>query len=202
MCDSVKNSVKRLIISKGRGAYWFADDFLSCGSNVSVRKALQQLSKDGVLLRIAHGVYHYPKIDRELGLGVLYPSKEDTAHAIAKHYGMKIAPTGPFALNALGLTTQMQTVVAFYTNGRARKINLGNNRYITFLHSSNHLLYEYNSYQMVLMIQAMVELGENGITEMVRERLKELKGTVSKRDFNHDLRIAPIWAQEILRVLW
>ena len=51
------------------------------------------------------------------------------------------------------------------------------------------------------MIQAMVELGENGITEMVRERLKELKGTVSKRDFNHDLRIAPIWAQEILRVL-
>ena len=27
MCDSVKNSVKRLIISKGRGAYWFADDF-------------------------------------------------------------------------------------------------------------------------------------------------------------------------------
>ena len=180
----------------------FADDFLSCGSNVSVRKTLQQLSKDGVLLRIAHGVYHYPKIDRELGLGVLYPSKEDTAHAIAKHYGMKIAPTGPFALNALGLTTQMQTVVAFYTNGRARKINLGNNRYITFLHSSNHLLYEYNSYQMVLMIQAMVELGKNGITEMVRERLKELNGTVSKRDFNHDLRIAPIWAQEILRVLW
>jgi len=34
---------------------------------------------------------------------------------IAKHAGLKVAPTGAFALNALGLTTQVQTIVAFLT---------------------------------------------------------------------------------------
>ncbi|MCQ2325184.1 MAG: DUF6088 family protein [Paludibacteraceae bacterium] len=201
MINGVKNNIKHLITSKGRAKFWFIDDFISCGNNSSVRKALQQLVQEEMLLRISQGVYYYPKIDRELGLGVLYPSKESTALAIAKHYKMKVAPTGAFALNALGLTNQMQTVVAFYTNGRARQIDLGENVYIRFLHTSNQLLFEYNSYWMVLAIQAMLELGEKQITESVRNRLAEIKTKVCERDFTHDLRIAPIWAQEILRKL-
>ena len=124
MKNSVINSVKQQIISKGRAKFWFVDDFVVFGNNDSVRKALQQLTNEQMLLRICHGVYYYPKIDRELGLGVLMPSKESTALAIAKHAGLKIVPTGAFALNALGITTQMQTVVAFLTNGRARQIDL------------------------------------------------------------------------------
>ena len=86
-----------------------------------------------MLIRIANGVYYYPKIDHAQGQGP--PSfKEETTKAIAKHHRLKIAPTGVFALNALGLTMQMQTVVAFLTNGRARRINLGNGRYIKLLH--------------------------------------------------------------------
>lgn len=201
MANSVKNSIKQLVISKGRAKFWFADDFLVCGNNNSVRKALQQLVEEGMLLRATQGVYYYPKIDRELGLGILYPSKESIAIAIAKHYGFKIAPTGAFALNALGLSNQMQTIVAFYTNGRGRKIKLGEKRYILFIHTSNQLLFEYRSYWMVLIIQAMLELGEELITETVRNRLKEIKAKISEKDFTHDLRIAPIWAQEILRQL-
>ena len=201
MKNSIVNSVKQQIISKGRAKFWFVDDFVAFGNNASVRKALQQLTNEQMLLRICHGVYYYPKIDRELGLGVLMPSKESTALAIAKHAGLKIVPTGAFALNALGITTQMQTVVAFLTNGRARKIDLSNGRYIKFFHSSSQRLFEYKSYRMILIIQAMTELGESGITEEVRTKLKEQVSLVSRRDFVHDIKLAPIWAQTILKEL-
>ena len=201
MKNSVINSIKKQIISKGRAKFWFVDDFVAIGNNDSVRKALQQLTNEQMLLRICHGVYYYPKIDRELGLGILMPSKESTALAIAKHAGLKIVPTGAFALNALGLTTQVQTVVAFLTNGRARQINLGDGRYIHFFHSSSQRLFEYNSYRMILIIQAMTELGENGMTDDVLSILAEQLSLVSERDFIHDIKLAPIWAQTILREL-
>ena len=193
MGNSVVNIVKRLIIKRGRATYWFVDDFVACGNYASVKKALQQLTNEHMLLRISNGV--------ELGLGVLLPSKESTALAIAKHAGLKVAPTGAFALNALGLTTQVQTVVAFLTNGRARQIDLGEGRYIKFFHSSSQRLFDYKSYRMILIIQAMTELGESGITEEVRSKLKEQLALVSERDFIHDLKLAPIWAQTILRGL-
>ena len=201
MENSVVNNVKRLIIRRGRATYWFVDDFVTCGNYASVKKALQQLTNEHILLRICNGVYYYPKIDRELGLGVLLPSKESTALAIAKHAGLKVVPTGAFALNALGLTTQMQTVLAFLTNGRARQINLGEGRYIQFFHSSSQRLFDYKSYRMILIIQAMTELGEAGITEEVRSKLKEQLALVSEHDFIHDIKLAPIWAQTILREL-
>lgn len=201
MKNSVINSIKQQIISKGRAKFWFVDDFIAIGNNDSVRKALQQLTNEQMLLRICHGVYYYPKIDRELGLGILMPSKESTALAIAKHAGLKIVPTGAFALNALGLTTQVQTVVAFLTNGRARQINLGDGRYIHFFHSSSQRLFEYNSYRMILIIQAMTELGENGMTDDVLSILAEQLSLVSEKDFIHDIKLAPIWAQTILKEL-
>ena len=201
MKNSIVNSVKQQIISKGRAKIWFIDDFVAIGNNESVRKALQQLTNEQMLLRICHGVYYYPKIDRELGLGVLMPSKESTALAIAKHAGLKIVPTGAFALNALGITTQMQTVVAFLTNGRARQIDLGQGKYIIFFHSSSQRLFQYKSYRMILIIQAMTELSENGITDDVRSTLKEQLSLVSEKDFIHDIKLAPIWAQTILREL-
>lgn len=201
MENSVINAVKHQIIKRGRATFWFVDDFVLCGSNDAVRKALQQLTNEQMLLRISYGVYYYPKIDRELGLGVLLPSKESIALAVAKHAGLKVVPTGAFALNALGLTTQMQTVVAFLTNGRARQIDLGEGRFIRFFHSSSQRLFDYKSYRMILIIQAMIELGESSISDEVRAKLKEQLSHVTEKDFIHDIKLAPIWAQTILKEL-
>ena len=61
---------------------------------------------DGMLVRLAHGIYYYPKEDKEYGLGIIYPSVEDIAQAIAKRDKAKIVPMGAYALNRLGLSTQ------------------------------------------------------------------------------------------------
>ena len=76
---------------------------MSYGDIKSVSKSLERLTNDAVIIRLANGIYLYPKIDKELGLGVLYPSIEDIAIQIAKRDRARIAPTGAYALNLLSL---------------------------------------------------------------------------------------------------
>ena len=77
-----ENIGKRIVsnIKKcGRGSIFFPNSFVSYGDIKSVSKALERLTNDAVIIRLANGIYLYPKIDKELGLGVLYPSVEEVA---------------------------------------------------------------------------------------------------------------------------
>ena len=60
--------------------------------------------------------------DKEYGLGIIYPSVEYIAQAIAKRDKAKIVPMGAYALNRLGLSTQMPMNVVLLTNGAPRRI--------------------------------------------------------------------------------
>ena len=63
----------------GRGSIFFPSSFTAYGDIKSVSKSLERLTNDSFIIRLANGIYLYPKIDKELGLGVLYPSVEDVA---------------------------------------------------------------------------------------------------------------------------
>ena len=84
-------------------------------------------------MRLAHGIYLFPKIDEKLGLCMLYPSVEEIAKAIAERDKARIVPTGVYALNALGLPTQIPVNAVFLTDGAPRKIKIYNQR-ILFKH--------------------------------------------------------------------
>ena len=93
--------------------------------------------KDGTILRISHGIYYYPKIDKVLGLGILYPTLEEIAEGIAKHDKVRIVPTGLYALNRLGFSTQIPMNVVYLTDGFNRKITLYNGSSIQFKRIAN-----------------------------------------------------------------
>ena len=123
---SVESQIENKVKYGRRGQIYFASDFSTFGLPKSVNKAMEQLTKSGMLIRLAQGIYLYPKIDTRLGLGVLYPTVETIAHEIAKRDKARIVPTGSFALNALGFSTQIPMNVVFLTDGAARKIKIGN----------------------------------------------------------------------------
>jgi len=52
---------------------------------------LSRLEKEGLLVRLAHGIYHKPKTDEVLG--VIYPDIEEIARQIAKRDKARIVPT-------------------------------------------------------------------------------------------------------------
>lgn len=86
----------------GRGTFVFSSDFVRYGNQSALNKALERLTIRGSILRIGRGIYYYPKVDKVLGLGVLYPTLEDIAGAIARRDKARIVPTGLYALNRLG----------------------------------------------------------------------------------------------------
>ncbi len=82
--------------------------------------------------RLTRGIYYYLKIDEILGFGVLYPSIEEIAESIARRDNVRIVPTGIYALNMLGLSTQVPMNFVYISDGSRRNIDLGEGKSIQF----------------------------------------------------------------------
>ncbi len=190
----VKNKVAEQIKKLPKGNIFFVDDFLSFGNSESAKKTLFRLEKEGLLIRLAHGIYLYPKKDKDLG--VLYPSTEDIAMAIAKRDRARIVPTGIQALNKLGLSTQIPLKVVFLTDGAARSIKIGK-RTITFKKTSPKNLLAKGEISGTA-IQALKSIGQHKIEKKELTRLLNILKKEKKENILHDAKLAPAWINKIL----
>lgn len=196
--NSSYTAIKKKINSSKRGSLFSPDDFTTFGSNDAVRSALVRLCKNETLIRVAQGIYYYPKIDTKWGSGIIPPSIEEIATGIAKRDKVRIAPTGAYVLNLLGLSTQVPANVVFITDGSQRCVSIGKGKGILFKHTSEMRLFAYKSHMMQLIVTAMREIGEGNITEEHLRILREHLANVSKDEFNQDIQLAPIWVRKLL----
>ncbi|MFV0198825.1 DUF6088 family protein [Empedobacter falsenii] len=60
---------------------FFLDDFSKYGSSDNIRKVLSRLENEGLVERLAQGIYLKPKKDPFLG--TIYPTTEEIAKQIA-----------------------------------------------------------------------------------------------------------------------
>ena len=67
MYKSVKDNIAERIAKGGKGRVILIQDMEKVADYESVKKAFQRLTKEGMLIRMAHGIYWYPKIETELG---------------------------------------------------------------------------------------------------------------------------------------
>ena len=134
--QSIEEKIITSISKRGRGTMVSPLDYAGYGDSKAVQKAFERLAASQKLIRVARGIYCYPKIDKVLGLGVLYPTFEEIAAAIARRDKAKIAPTGVYALNKLGLSTQLPMNVVYLTDGSSRKVKLDGERGIQFKHTA------------------------------------------------------------------
>ncbi len=190
----VENKVAETLTKLQKGSILFVDDFLDFGNSESIKKALFRLKEKGLLIRVAHGIYLYPKKDKDLG--VLYPSAEEIAIAIAKRDKARIIPTGIQALNKLGLSTQIPLKVVFLTDGAARSIKIGK-RTITFKKASPKNLLAKGEISG-LAIQALKSIGQNKIEDDVLIKLVAILKKERKENILHDAKLAPAWINKIL----
>lgn len=82
--QSTYNEIKQKIESAERGTLFFPDDFAAIGTSDAIRSALVRLCRSDILVRVAHGIYYYPKIDTKWGSGIIPPGIEEIANGIAK----------------------------------------------------------------------------------------------------------------------
>lgn len=120
--ESIESKILNKIRKCGSGRYLFASDFVVYGEQKPLSKALEHMAKVGTILRISHGIYFYPKIDKVLGQGGLYLTLEDIAERITNRYKARIVHSGLYVLNRHGFSTQIPMNVVYLTDGFNRKI--------------------------------------------------------------------------------
>jgi hypothetical protein len=196
--SSIK-AIESIIEKSEKGAILFPDDFSICGKPDAVRQGLRRLCLVGKLYRFAKGIYYVPMYDKWDGT-LREPSLDAIAQRIAQRDNARIAPTGAYALNRMGLSTQVPTNIVYITDGSARKITFGEGKSITFRHSNELGNFAYQSGIMQLAVMAMREIGESAISEEQIAKIKQIiSSSVSDEDFNHDIVLAPVWVKTILQ---
>ena len=98
---SLESNMLARIRSSGRGSVFVPVDFLDLGSRQGVDFVLHRLVKQGVLRRLARGLYDYPKSHPQLGM--LSPSVNAIAEALAGRDRLRIQPSTAYAANLLCL---------------------------------------------------------------------------------------------------
>lgn len=195
--QSLENRIITNISKRGRGTIVSPLDYAGYGDSKAVQKAFERLTADERLVRVARGIYCYPKIDKVLGMGVLYPTFEEIAVAIAQRDKAKIVPTGVYALNKLGLSTQLPMNVVYLTDGSPRKVRLDGERGIQFKHTAKKNLAFQNNFAMLLTF-ALREIGENNLTGEQLSKVRELIKTVPIETIKNDFVLIPAWIRRII----
>lgn len=194
---SIHKRLIELIQEKEPGEILFPGDFLELGSPEAIHMALSRLTEEKILVRLGKGIYVKPKTDPLLGQ--VLPSLEEVAHKIAAKEKVLIRPTGAYALNKLGLSTQVPTKVVYLTNGSRRTIRVGRGT-ITFKSTTPKKLAATND-AVFLAIQALLTIGENEITPKVIDTLVKALRRESPAAIREDAKFAPHYIARTLYLI-
>jgi hypothetical protein len=193
--QTTNNKIIAYIKRNQRGKIFFADEFRKFGSNEAVRQALSRMCRKNFLIRLSAGIYLYPKIDDEIG--IIYPSIDAIAKIIAKREKTRMIPTGTYALNALGLSTQVPAKVVFLTDGTARVVKIGKRATIRFKRTVAKNL-SYKGKISLLAISALKEIGKDKATDEHLQKIKEALQHEEHENIMHDAGLAPVWISNII----
>ena len=192
---SIEDKIVAQIAALPKGELLLPVDFQELGSSEAVRLSLFRLEKKDFIVRVAQGIYVRPK-ESSL-IGKLTPSAEEVAEAIAKRDRIRTVPTGSYALNALGLSTQVPMNIVLLTDGSPREIKVGK-RTIKFKKITPKNLLAKGRISR-LAIQALKEIGNDKITAEEEQKILGLLRKEEVNDLKHDIALAPVWIQKIMK---
>ena len=195
--QSIENKILSVINRKKHGSILFASDFADMGERKTINKVFERIALSGKIIRLARGIYCKPKIDTEFGFGIMYPSVDDVAQAIAQRDKCRIVPTGDAALNKLGLSTQVPMNAVYLTDGTPRRIKIYNGRGILFKHVVPKRL-DFKSELIMLITFALQRLGQGNVSEEQLDRVKYLLANEPKGRIVEDLKLIPGWIRSII----
>ena len=197
MSRKMKNTDSQMlsrIYRHGRGWVFTPNHFKDLGSRDAIASALKRHKQSGLIRQLARGIYDYPKTDPELG--PLEPSIDDIAKAIAGRDAARLQPTGAYAANLLGLSTQVPMKVVYLTDSLSRTVQIGK-RQITLKRTTPRNMAPAGKVSG-LVIQALRHLGRANVDEQTIAQLDRVLDGQAKRQLMEDIRYAPAWVADIL----
>jgi hypothetical protein len=193
--ESIERQITKEIQSADWKSIFFTEDFMDYGTPDAVRIALFRLVNKNFITRLARGIYVKPGYSTILDKETV-PNVEAIVKAIAQRDRAKIIPTGVYALNALGLSTQVPMNFVFLTDGTPRRLKIGKAT-IKFKRTVPKNL-NFSNELCMLVVQALKEIGNGKVNVKEKEKVKELLKQVEYKELKHDIALAPQWIAEIM----
>jgi hypothetical protein len=194
MIQTIENKIFERMQKAKRGVVFFANDFSAYGTVKACNKALERLTKDKKIMRVARGIYVIPQ--KSIFLGHIPPDTDTIARAIARRDKAKIVPTGLAALNMIGLSTQVPMKTIYLTDGNSRKLNIGNSAVIFKKTTAKNVAFQGKISGLV--IQGLKSIGKGNVTNYEEQKIIELLKQESKKNIEYDIKIAPDWTKKII----
>ncbi len=194
----MQSTLKKVVMRMrrlGNRRVFASGQFLDLGTRRAVDLALHRLTKDGVVRRLARGLYDLPVTDPQLG--ILTPPVEDIAKALKGRDAIRLQPSGAYAANLLGLSTQVPMRVLFLTDGSSRRVQVGKLQ-IVFKHTSPRNMATAGKVSG-LVIQALRHIGRDNIDDQVIRTLRRRLSAEDKKQLLKDVRFAPAWVADRMK---
>lgn len=173
---------------------FFVADFLDISSDKEISKMLSELEVQGLIKRLAKGIYCKPVMTR---FGPVYPDVTKIVEAVAERDHAKVLPSGATAANALGLSEQVPMKYTFITSGSSRVLTV-DGREIKLKRAVSRN-FAYRTRLAALIVQALKSIGEEGIGEEETEALRRVIGKNEEKEaFRADVQMMPIWMKKVL----
>ena len=186
--------IRNTIEHNGPNKLYMVQDFDYLNNDGLVTRTLSRLEKEGVLIRLSQGIYLFPSRNK---FGILRPSIEEIAYAVAEKDKARIIPSGLTALNKLGLSTQVTMNAVYLTDATARELTIGN-RKIIFKRSVPRS-FAYKTDLFPLIVAAMKELGKDNVTDNQIAIIKQAIDKYGDKDnIRSDYNMAPLWIKQRL----
>lgn len=171
-------------------------DFLKLGSRAAVDQALSRLAEAGTIQRLGRGIYALSWVSPSLGVQ-LAPDMHEVAEALARKTRSRLIPTGAVAANQLGLSTQVPAQLAYLTDGRSRRVRVGNT-VISVKHAAPKDL-PCGRPRSAMVFQALRHLGKRAVDDEIVHRLRRRLSADERRRLLEDARYATSWIAEVVR---
>lgn len=188
------STLRQRIESLPEDSVLFRSDFPDYHSEF-VGGTLSELTNEGVLVKLAQGIYARPRKSR---FGVVLPSVEKIVQAISKRDNAKVIPFGMTALNALGLSTQVPMNYTYLTTGSERTISLKNQQVV--LKRGVPKNFCYTTRLISLMVQALKALKQENVGQ---EEIQTIRTLITrepdKESLAKDVDMMPAWMKKIVK---
>lgn len=195
--QSIDNKILSRVKNHGMGWVFSPAHFDDLAGRATVSSVLKRHADAGTFRNLARGLYDYPKVDPQLG--PLLPSTDDIAKALAGRDEIRIQPSGAYAANQLGLSTQVPMKVVYLTDGRSRTVHIGKRQIQLRQTTPKNMAAAGRISGMV--IQALKHLGKDQVDDNVIAILDKRLDNVARKQLMKDIRSAPAWIADIFRKL-
>ena len=193
--DSAAQRIRRRMEKAPADAVFYAGEFLDLDTRTAVDQALSRLVHDGSLRRLARGLYYRPR--QHPVLGEVAASVEAVAQALARRDRVRVQPFGGYAANLLRLSEQVPARVVFLTDGKPRKVRVGNQ--VIELRRASPRMMAAAGRTTGLVIAGLRFIGKANISPERVAHLRKLLSPKDRRQLLKDILLAPAWMHPYFR---